>query len=408
MEVPSIEAGVRLILRQMLNHNTPDIRGSPELHDALGAETAEALAALRENIPVWEMAEDRYATLSDTCQACGEDRPSVVHTWCGPHPQRGANASQGRTGACLRTQAPVPDGTIVVALRSRSSPAAWPFQVQSPLGMPISDSHLPNNILWTEERCPVCQQRLLIGRASCNIEAGELLRSERPPRVIMTSTVPEDKYIISFDGGARHRSPASTLPEDGPRAVGAGAAVWGPADHNGIRPCLAQITASVPNMSSSMAAEAVGLRAGLALAACTLREVKDIGVVGDNLPVIRLAAANGRVRTPGIWEILENPLIHIAMWQWQCRWHAVRRCYNKAADALATVGTIRAVDLAAAGDWRPRLRLWNHHTVANRDGERLALPWHDTWELETSRTPLAALGRHEESEIHDAHLIQTR
>ena len=199
----------------------------------------------------------------------------------------------------------------------------------------------------------------------------------------------ESDYIVSFDGGARHKSQDAALPEDGPRAVGAGAAIWGKADNNGVRPCLAQLTASVPSLSSSMAAEAVGLRAGLALAAYTLEGIGSVGVVGDNLPVIRLAAANGRVRTPGIWEILEEPLVHIATRQWQCHWHAVRRCYNKAADTLATIGTLKAVDQAAAGDWQPRVQIWVADALALRIREDGFFPWHTSWEHQTSADPLA-------------------
>ena len=306
-EAPNAEVGTRLILKQMLSRNVPCMTLIPELHDALVTETSEALMALHQNVPLRETAEDRFTVAGDTCGACGADRPTVVQTWCGPHPQRGATASNGSPRAGLRTQVPIPDGSVVLALRSRRSPAAWPFQARGPRGMPITDSHLPNNVLWTEQRCPACRQWLLIARASRNIETGELLRSDRLPGVLANDAIPEDDYIVSFDGGARHRSPNATLPEDGPRAVGAGAAIWGQADHNGIRQYLAQLTASVPSLSSSMAAEAIGLRAGLALAAYTLGRVRNIGVLGDNLPVMRFAAANGRVRTPGIWEILEAP-----------------------------------------------------------------------------------------------------
>ena len=65
---------------------------------------------------------------------------------------------------------------------------------------------------------------------------------------------------------------------------------------------------SLPCLAPSMAAEALGLGAGIAQATHVLGRVVNVGVVGDNLPLMRLAAANGRIRSPGIWEILEGPI----------------------------------------------------------------------------------------------------
>ena len=221
-------------------------------------------------IIVWEIADDGYSVSGEKCEVCGPNRDPLVQTWCGPHPQRGATVAQGCPEAALRTLSPVEDGSLVLALRSALTPAAWPFQVTGSLGLPIFNSNLPDNILWSEGRCPACRQWLLTARASCRIETGELLRENRPSGVVLHSQLPEHEYIISFDGGARHRSPDAALPLDGPRAVGAGAALWGKADESGIRPCIAQVTASVPSLCSSMAAEAIGLRNGLALAVYVL------------------------------------------------------------------------------------------------------------------------------------------
>ena len=225
------------------------------------------------------------------------------------------------------------------------------------------------------KRCPACRRWLLLAKASCAIAAGDLLRGPKPPDTLPHKMLTEPEYLISFDGGARHRSPNAALPSEGPRAVGAGAAIWGTPNERGLRPCIAQLVASVPSHSSSMAAEAIGLRAGIALAAYTLGRIANIGVVGDNLPVMRLAAGNGRVRSPGIWEILEEPLIHTALNMWQCHWYAVRRSYNGAADTLATLGTLQAVDRAAAALWRPTVSLWEAQPSSHNTRELL---WHKT------------------------------
>ena len=170
----------------------------------------------------------------------------------------------------------------------------------------------------------------------CSHPAKRLVgRPPHPPDTCGLNEEAEPPYMLSFAGGARHRSPNSVLPPDGPRAVGAGAALWGIPDERGVRPCVAQLTLSAPNLSCSMMAEAVGLRAAIALATHVLRRPAHIGIVGDNLPVLRLAAANGRVRTPGIWETLEAPLLHVSFNGWKYLWTVVRRAYNTTADALA-------------------------------------------------------------------------
>ena len=128
------------------------------------------------------------------------------------------------------------------------------------------------------------------------------------------------------------------------------------------------------------------------LAKYVLGRVTNIGVVGNNLPVIRLAAGNGRVRTPGIWEILEAPLSHVATHNWRVSWYAVRRCYNKAADELATHGTHRAVNQAASSSWRPEIHVWVAPALDMGVPDESRFPWHDTWELQFGQNPLAAAG----------------
>ena len=92
------------------------------------------------------------------------------------------------------------------------------------------------------------------------------------------------------------------------------------------------MTLAVPCLSCSMHAEALGLRAGLALVLLVLGKTSGLRVVpGDNLPVMRLAAANGRMKTPDIWEILEAPLMFSSLQDWDCRWTAA---FHTAVDFL--------------------------------------------------------------------------
>ena len=247
---------------------------------------------------------------------------------------------------------------------------------------------MEDNIEWSEGRCPSCRRWLIIAKETCPISAGDLLRGPTGPGVIQNRHKEIPTYVVSFDGGARHRSPLNSFPSDGPKAVGVGAAIWGLPNDRGLRPCLAQATAAIPTLEDSMSAEAAGLRLGIALASKLLPRSSLIGIVGDNLPVMRLGAGNGRIRTPGIWEIVEAPLLYMANRALPCQWTAVRRQYNKTADALATIGTHMAVDCVANGQLRPTIRYWTTGSENFKD----ALPWHHGWTILREQEMLSCVG----------------
>ena len=123
-----------------------------------------------------------------------------------------------------------------------------------------------------------------------------------------------------------------------------------------------------------MTAEALGLRAAIALTTLVTGYPGEICIVGDNLPIMRMAASNGRVRTKDVWHLLDEPLAHCATQGWACRWIAVRRNQNKAADALATIATLQAVQLAATGNYNTLLSIWTRDALHRPD--EIALPWH--------------------------------
>eukprot|EP00969_Alexandrium_andersonii_P177197 7835859-Alexandrium_andersonii.AAC.1 len=83
------------------------------------------------------------------------------------------------------------------------------------------------------------------------------------------------------------------------------------------------------------------------------RPPRPFTIVGDNLGVVRYAAAAGRLRRAPLCAVLEGPLgdasargVHIA-------WQAVRRRFNKAADAGATRAVHWAAQLRAEGRLSP-------------------------------------------------------
>ena len=339
------------------------------------------------NLNPWELLGSTPDT-THSCSECCEGHEVKAHTWHGSHQQRSAAASAEPARTTLVAASPLADGEKVFTARAPQVPATWPLVVQGPMGLPLRDSLLSDNISWQSSRCPACNHWLLTARASRPIATGEALRAPAPPNTLSLPDPIEPEYQLSFDGGARHNAPNASLDPDGPRAAGAGAALWGPVDGRGRRECIAQITLSAPSLSCSLHAEALGLRAAIALAGLVLGTPQNIRVVGDNLPVLRMAAANGRIRTPGIWELLEAPLMHTALQNWNCKWVAVRRKFNTAADKLATLGTVEAVQMAARREWAQTISLWTKDPLRAPPS---AVAWHSQWSVRSVDIPLVEL-----------------
>jgi hypothetical protein len=141
-----------------------------------------------------------------------------------------------------------------------------------------------------------------------------------------------------------------------------------------------------------MVAEATSLRLAASLTHLCVPRLGAITVLGDNLPVLRLAAGHGRLTMAAAWPILEAPLLHIATHGWTCRWAAVRRCFNGTADNLATRGTHKAVQARslAVPDLTPRIWIWVHPLLRAALGPHLCMPWFHNWpttELATQPAP---------------------
>ena len=110
---------------------------------------------------------------------------------------------------------------------------------------------------------------------------------------------------------------------------------------------------ALPACDNAQVAEAWGLRLALGL----LVECRGAGrlatVVGDNLAVIRYGASQGHLRRPHMQGLLEAPLARAALGAWAIAWFAVRRCFNAAADSVATEAVLEALRLAASGSTSP-------------------------------------------------------
>ena len=349
-------AGTRLIVRQFLDRGGT----APEHLDFYGPafSSLDTPGELSEPLEFWEVLHGDGGDAQGGCLECRNWHVPRVRTRRGPHQNETGAAHPAEERNALQATSEIREGENFLTLAAAVPQALWPVTTNGPFGGPITTSCHPSNAVWRSGLCPQCHRCFLSATASRVISVGELIIGPEPPGVIVPRCESNPEMLVSFDGGARHASIHNRLPTDGPKGAGAGAALWGPVDATGRRQCLAQATISRPELTNSMTAEAAGLRLGLALAACFGGTLGSLGVLGDNLPVIRQAAANGRVRTPGVWALLEEPILFIAMQSVRCKWYAVRRRYNMTADALATSGTHRAVDDIVAGMRRPTITLW--------------------------------------------------
>ena len=184
--------------------------------------------------------------------------------------------------------------------------------------------------------------------ATTLVRPGDIIRAD-PASLTVTQPQPRADWQVSFDGGARHRY--GTISINGPHAAGAGAALWGLCGPDWLR------RAAVPAVTDSMTAEAVGLRCPMGIARLCLERPTSLQVLGDKLPIVRLAAGHGRLTMDSAWQIIETPLLHAGSHRWPCIWVAVRWCFNKLADRLATRRTHTAVAQRHADDLSARLWL---------------------------------------------------
>ena len=116
-----------------------------------------------------------------------------------------------------------------------------------------------------------------------------------------------DGPLLSFDGGARTQGREVHLPPGSSPAVGAGIALWPRPAADGRRSCIMQVVAAIPRLANSMLGEGAGLGYALSAMLAAVTDHIDLTILGDNLPVIRVGAATGSLRTDGVWAEIEAP-----------------------------------------------------------------------------------------------------
>ena len=285
-------------------------------------------------------------------------------------------ADHSRPTATLVADRHLRDTELALELHALTVPALWPqidrlvFGTALPAERGREDAV---NISWATTRCPHCRSFRLQARVCRDIAEGQPLRAAAPPWVLKKP--PSRSLLLSFDGGARKQHECIAADPLTHNVAGAGVALWSEPDTTGARRCLAQLTLSAPRIRDSLAAEAAGLSHAVSLMLACLPDPLATEILGDNLGVIRLGAGNARCRCDRVWQETEGALMALAGQRWPTVWTAVRRCYNKTADALATLGVIRSLHNVHRGDHADAAHLWFNRS------EMLARGWHPPEQL---------------------------
>ena len=203
---------------------------------------------------------------------------------------------------------------------------------------------------WEPEACPHCGRHWITLTSRTPLDPSTEISVAASPFI---DTCPGDglpRLVLSFDGGAR-----ATASGDA-RVAGAGAVLWSLSPRDLSLTLRAEAWVALPGEAWAPIAEAWGLHLALQLLLRAGEACLPCQVVGDNLAVMRFAAAQGSLRNPAHEGILSPSLAQLALRGIEPSWLAVRRRFNKAADSRATAAVQWAAVLAAEGTLTPVAR----------------------------------------------------
>ena len=104
--------------------------------------------------------------------------------------------------------------------------------------------------------------------------------------------------------------------------------------------CLTALT-KVHTLALQLADRAIGCRS--------------LHIAGDNLAVVRSAAAQGKLHDPSHEGLIAQPLAALPVKGLIPSWSAIRRRFNSAADRLATIAVRCADQVVSAGRLNPEI-----------------------------------------------------
>ena len=105
----------------------------------------------------------------------------------------------------------------------------------------------------------------------------------------------------------------------------------------------------IPFEDRAPVSEAWGAAAALRLLTSRPQARRRALVIGDNLGVVRFGAGTGRLHHARLQSPVEAELSQALLQGWRLRWVVVRRGFNEAADAEATLARVRAARLRNLG-----------------------------------------------------------
>ena len=297
--------------------------------------------------------------MAEVCQPCCPTWvPPLVCNTTESHAQRRGLAQTDRPEVNLVAMRALPAGTCCLMTRATDTPATWPILDTGTLGLPYHTPGLQPNVFWKAHFCETCGCSTLTLVTTRLVRDNELLIAMPPPDCIIRPMATKNRWKLSFDGGARTQYGTLCLPEGSPNVGGAGITLWYRGEFSDEYRAVAQIAVALPGTPWAIEAEAHGAVWGVALLRAVLGRPPPIDFMGDNLPILRLLSGEGKLTSPQVNNILASSIQHIQDWQWQVEWFAVRRAFNKMADALATLGVEEALRQELSGQRQVIAKVW--------------------------------------------------
>ena len=134
---------------------------------------------------------------------------------------------------------------------------------------------------------------------------------------ILSSENSGNQWLVTFDGGARFRETGEG------RCAGAGAIIRAP-NEEGQLVVRGEAIAALPGERWSPIAEAWGMRLALQLADRAIG-CRSLHIAGDNLAVVRFAAAQRKLHDPSHEGLIAQPLATLLVRGTIPSWSAIRR-----------------------------------------------------------------------------------
>ena len=229
-------------------------------------------------------------------------------------------------------------GAILVDLRAPSAPAPLPPSCPLPVLPRVVDCDATAR--WECDTCRTCGHCMLRLASRRELHPGEEISVDAVPNWLPSRR--QWTLDVTFDGGA----------SASPHCAGSGAVLWAMHPDSGDWLVAAVVAIALPGEHRAPVSEAWAAHAAI-VALMSWRGARIARVSGDNLAVVRYCNSQGGLMQH-LQAILDGPVTALAVAGWDVEWQAVRRKWNVAADAAATLAKRSALSLSRSALWQPR------------------------------------------------------